>query len=140
MNTCPSIRLSTVEIPVENLDRAASWYRRVLDMNQTWSDDGHALLEPSQKAGKFLDLGVKVLLVLTAAAERLAIRNSRTGVVHGVLDVETDDLAGLHALLRSRGVALDPLGEPVNEWAPRGFPFQDSEGNVFGVYAYTGAP
>lgn len=115
------IEIATVEIPVGDLRRAVAWYTGHLGFNEEWADEHHAMIG--------LDAGPKLLLVRTSSAARLGFRCDATGLHHGVLDLRTRDLDGLHARLSSAGGAVDRLDAPGNGWAPRGFGFEDSEGN-----------
>jgi hypothetical protein len=78
----------------------------------------------------------KILLVETNDSLRLAFRSTHTGVMHGVIDFETDDLEKAHAHLAGLIADLEPIPEAVNKWAPRGFGFDDSEGNRLAIFSY----
>jgi len=125
----PKVVVSTVEIPVADLPRAIAWYDKVLGFKAGWADAANAILSRQGES-------VRLLLVRTARPERLVIHPEGTAVVHGVLDLQTDDLAALHAHLVGAGANPDPLGPPAHEWAPRGFGFWDSEGNRLGAFSY----
>ena len=128
-----SIRLATVEIPVRSLARAAGWYETALGYTSEWSDDHHAMLVPRDNAAGALRL---LLVETTDEGARLAFRSSHTSITHSVLDFETRDLDALHAHLTGLGTPVDDLGPPKNEWAPRGFGFEDTEGNRLGAFEY----
>jgi catechol 2,3-dioxygenase-like lactoylglutathione lyase family enzyme len=128
----PSVQRSTIEIPVANLKRAVAWYHKALGLNCTWSDDHHALLSGATTLGS----GTQILLVETSDPGRLVFHNSWNGVHHSVVDFKTADLEALHEHLRAQSVQVDDLLPPVNEWAPRGFAFLDSEGNRLGAFTY----
>jgi catechol 2,3-dioxygenase-like lactoylglutathione lyase family enzyme len=141
MTTSPtlahSVQIGTVEVPVADLKRAIAWYQSALGLTCTWSDEHHALLtgatEPRHAANSsFTD----ILLVQTEDASRLGFQNTNNGLRHGVLDFRSTDLEGLHAHLLLHGAPVDDLNPPVNQWAPRGFGFFDSEGNRLGAFTY----
>lgn len=133
----PVVRIDTVEIPIAELARAVSWYERALGFSCTWSDAHHALLESSGANGSdSVTQGVRVLLVATADPSRIGFDNTHNGLRHSVVDFRTDELEALHAHLVTLGSAVDPLGPPANDWAPRGFGFSDTEGNRLAAYTY----
>jgi catechol-2,3-dioxygenase len=124
-----ALRVETVEIPVGDLRRAVGWYGAQLGFEEEWSDDHHALL--CSEAG-----GPKLLLVVVRSGVRLGFTCEATGLRHGVIDVRTDDLDALHARLTASGTPVDALDAGGNDWAPRGFGFQDSEGNRLAAFSY----
>ena len=128
----PPVRIASVEIPVTDLARACAWYERALGFVAEWSDADHAMLS----GGADGEGGPTVLLVQTKDAARLAFTCTGTGVRHGVVDVRTADLDGLHAHLAAMGARVDELAAGGNEWAPRGFGFFDCEGNRLGAFSY----
>lgn len=123
-----SVTVATVEIPVSDLRRAVGWYAETLGFKEEWADEHHALLG----AG---DDGPRLLLVVADGA-RLGFSCPATGLRHGVVDLRTGDLDALHARLTALGGPVDALDEPGNGWAPRGFGFEDSEGNRLAAFAY----
>ena len=131
-----SIRLSTIEIPVDDLNSAIEWYEKVFPLSTVWSDDNHAMLENSQDDAKNPRLGVRFLLVQTADSSRLVFKSTGTKIRHSVIDFECNDLEGFHSHLSSINVDVQALEPPANDWAPRGFPFFDPFGNCFGVFTY----
>lgn len=131
----PSIRINSVEIPVKNAAASAEWYGRCLGLVTAWSDKHHALLESAPANGADAP---RVLLVETDDDARLAFRSTHRRIDHSVIDFITDDLEGMHAHLRASGAEVGDLGPPANDWAPRGFAFQDPDGNRLGVFAYGG--
>lgn len=132
----PSVRLATIEIPVRSLARAAGWYEAALGYTSEWSDDHHAMLVPRGDAAG----APKLLLVETADEDaRLAFGSTHTAITHSVLDFESHDLDALHAHLTGLGTPIDELGPPKNDWAPRGFGFEDTEGNRLGAFEYQAA-
>jgi catechol 2,3-dioxygenase-like lactoylglutathione lyase family enzyme len=134
----PSVQISTVEIPVADLARAIEWYRTVLGLNCTWSDEHHAMLAGSTDAGvQTKSTLTSILLVRTNDALRLGFRNTSNGLHHSVIDFQTADLEAFHAHLLLHGTQLDDLTPPANEWAPRGFGFFDCEGNRMGAFTYS---
>lgn len=131
-----SIRLATVEIPVRSLARAAGWYEAALGYTSEWSDGHHAMLVPRAGGAG----AVRLLLVETAdEGARLAFGSTHTAITHSVLDFESGDLEALHAHLTGLGTPVDELGPPKNDWAPRGFGFEDTEGNRLGAFEYRAA-
>ncbi|KKW10580.1 MAG: hypothetical protein UY48_C0034G0010 [Candidatus Gottesmanbacteria bacterium GW2011_GWB1_49_7] len=133
----PGIRINTIEIPVEKLDRATEWYRDVLGIACVWSDISHALLDGMISTSEAFAIGIRVLLVETRDVSRLVFSNSKTKVIHSVIDFQTEDIDIFHKYLKSKNVNVDVLGLPGNDWAPRGFGFFDSEGNRLGAYSYS---
>lgn len=130
----PKLCLSSIEIPVENLPRAVHWYRQALGYVSAWSDDHHALLTRNDQPGS-----ARILLVATADPLRLHFKSTRTGVIHSVIDFETDDLDAAHAQLAGHIPNLPSIPPPPNSWAPRGFGFTDSEGNRLAIFSYSRA-
>jgi catechol 2,3-dioxygenase-like lactoylglutathione lyase family enzyme len=126
-----AVTIGTIEIPVGDLRRAVGWYASALGFDEEWSDDHHALMGS--------DGGDLKLLVAVGSDARLGFTCAATGLKHGVIDVRTDDLDALHARLAGLGSPVDPLDEPGNNWAPRGFGFEDSEGNRLAAFSYAPA-
>tara|TARA_R110000782_G_scaffold13976_29_gene41149 strand:- start:465 stop:854 length:390 start_codon:yes stop_codon:yes gene_type:complete len=124
-----ALRVETIEVPVGDLRRAVAWYGAHLGFEEEWSDGHHALL--SSDGG-----GPKLLLVVVRSGVRLGFTCEATGLRHGVVDVRTDDLGALHAQLAASGTPVDALDAGGNEWAPRGFGFEDSEGNRLAAFSY----
>ena len=127
-----TIEIASVEIPVSDLERARDWYAEHLGFEQEWGDEHHALLANGA--------GPKVLLVQADPAQRLGFDCPATGLRHAVIDLRTDDLDAMHDRLSGAGVDADPLDQPANDWAPRGFGFTDSEGNRLAAFSYAPAP
>jgi catechol 2,3-dioxygenase-like lactoylglutathione lyase family enzyme len=127
-----------IEIPVALLERAKTWYQEVLGLDCVWSDDHHAMLEGAESAGHSYDFGLRILLVETQDPARLGFLSSHTQVVHGVIDLKTEDIEAFHRHLKSKNVNADDLSPPASGWAPRGFGFLDSEGNRLGAFSYSG--
>lgn len=125
-----TLRIGTLEIPVANLLRAIDWYARAFGLECAWSDEAHAVLQWPQGDGPSL------LLVATDDAPRLRFKSTHTGLDHAVVDFETDDLESFHAHLGAMVPGLGPIPAPANDWAPRGFAFDDSEGNRLAVFSY----
>lgn len=126
-----TITLSSVEIPVFDLERAVRWYEQALGYSCTWSDQNHAMLVNEGNASS-----AKILLVETNDTLRLAFRSTNTGIVHSAIDFEADDLEMAHAHLAGLIPDLAPIPPTANEWAPRGFGFDDSEGNRLAIFSY----
>jgi catechol 2,3-dioxygenase-like lactoylglutathione lyase family enzyme len=124
----PSVMMGAVEVPVSDLRRAVGWYVQALGFEEAWTDEHHALLEAREGPG--------LLLVATGPGVRLGFDCPATGLRHGVIDFRTNDLDALHARLTAMGTPVDPLDEPGNDWAPRGFGFEDSEGNRLAAFSY----
>ncbi len=127
----PITTISSVEIPVSNLERAIRWYEQALGYLCTWSDQHHAMLANEDNASS-----TKILLVETNDALRLAFHSTNTGIMHSAIDFETDDLERAHAHLASLIPDLEPIPQAANEWAPRGFGFHDSEGNRLAIFSF----
>ncbi|MFA6313804.1 MAG: VOC family protein [Sterolibacterium sp.] len=127
----PAITIGSVEIPVSSLERAVHWYRQALGYSCTWSDRHHAMLANEDDKS-----ATKILLVATDDPTRLGFPSTNTGVMHGVVDFQTDDLERAHAHLASLNPDLGPISQPANEWAPRGFGFCDSEGNRLAFFSF----
>src|SRR5262245_7650701 len=98
------VKIVTVEIPVRDLERAVQWYRRALDLEQTWTDGRAAMLRLGPDSS---GASISLYLVETNDARRLAFASTQTGVVHSVLDFLTPDLAGLHTRLRAMKAHVD---------------------------------
>jgi catechol 2,3-dioxygenase-like lactoylglutathione lyase family enzyme len=130
-----SLHINTVEVPVGDLRRAIEWYGAALGLRCTWSNEQHALLSSAGDSGESAS-GVRLLLVQTDDETRLGFSNSSNGLRHSVIDFRTTDLEGLHAHLRGQEAIVDDLQPPVNAWAPRGFGFEDSEGNRLAAFTY----
>ena len=127
----PFATLRTVEIPVSDLQRAIRWYGEALGDACGWSDPQHALLAREGDAA-----ATQLLLVQTDDPTRLSFRATHSGILHGVLDFETDDLDAAHAHLARLIPGLAPIPEPAHAWAPRGFGFLDSEGNRLALFSF----
>mgnify|MGYP002619729240 CR=1 FL=1 len=115
-----------------DLHRAVRFYEAALGFQCAWSDDHHAMLSLAHSPGP----AIEVLLVETADDARLSFRSSHTGLHHGVLDFHTSDLSRLPTHLRSIGTEVHDVAPAVNEWAPSGFGFFDSEGNRLAAFSY----
>lgn len=125
------ISISSVEIPVSDLERAIHWYEQALGYSCTWSDRHHAMLAHEDSVPS-----AKIFLVATDDPVRIAFRSTHTHVMHSVIDFETDDLESAHAHLASLIPDLEPIPQPTNAWAPRGFSFPDSEGNRLAIFSF----
>ncbi len=132
----PVFHVNTIEIPVQNLERALLWYQDVLDIVCVWSDTSHALLDGASSIKNTAPIGIRILLVQTKDKSRLIFKNTETNIVHSVIDFETEDIEVFYNYLKSKNVNVDVLSPPENDWAPQGFGFLDSEGNRLGAYAY----
>lgn len=127
----PIITLSSVEVPVSDLERAIRWYEQALGYLCTWSDQNHAMLENKGNASS-----TRILLVKTNDTLRLVFRSTNTGIKHSAIDFETDDLEKTHAHLAGIISDLEPIPQNANKWAPRGFGFDDCEGNRLAIFSY----
>jgi catechol 2,3-dioxygenase-like lactoylglutathione lyase family enzyme len=116
-------RITTIELPVADLDRAVAWYGRHLALTTTWRGE--------HEAGMAIAAGdpVGLFLVQTAASERLTFHNSRHNHTQSIVDFFTPDLAGLHARLKREGVDVNDLSTGA-----RGFGFRDADGNSLGAH------
>lgn len=127
-----AICIGSIEIPVFDLQRAIEWYKKALGYHCVWSDDLHAMLHPQETH----QLSAKILLVKTEDSFRLKFKSTFTNTEHSVIDFETDDLEKFHQHILTLIPNLGAIPEPVNDWAPRGFGFEDSEGNRLAVFSY----
>ncbi|MCP1339587.1 VOC family protein [Idiomarina sp. M1R2S28] len=128
-----TICIGSIEIPVFNLRRAIEWYKKALRYDCVWSDEWHAMLHPQA----VVESSAKILLVKTDDSFRLKFKSTFTNTEHSVIDFETDDLERFHQHLLTLIPSLGAIPEPVNDWAPRGFGFEDSEGNRLAVFSYS---
>lgn len=69
---------------------------------------------------------VKIFIVETDDALRLEFHSKHTGIIHSVINFETDDPEKAHAHLASFAPSLEVIPQPVDEWTPRGGGFYDS--------------
>ncbi len=128
-----TICMVSSEIPVFMQQRAIEWYKEALGYDCVWSDEWHAMLHPQA----VVESSAKVLLVKTDDSFRLKFKSTFTNTEHSVIDFETEDLEKFHQHLLTLIPNLGAIPEPVNDWAPRGFGFEDSEGNRLAVFSYS---
>jgi predicted enzyme related to lactoylglutathione lyase len=129
--SAPNLSISSIEIPVSNLERAILWYEQALAFSCEWSDSHHAML-----VHKTNSRSPRVLLVETNDPTRLKFNSTNTNLIHSVIDFETEKLEEAHAHLSACIPDLEPIPTPANDWAPRGFGFSDSEGNRLAIFSY----
>lgn len=115
--------LTTVELPVADLDRAVAWYAAHLGVAETWRGDGQALMAVggSPHPGLFL--------VETGDPARLGFSRTSDGRRHSVVDFLVADLPAFHAALSGAGADVDPLKPDAF-----GFGFRDVDGNALGAH------
>lgn len=130
------LSLSSVEIPVAQLDRAISWYGEALGYACEWSDSHHAMLACMNSAESSGRNAPRILLVETNDISRLSFKSTHTNLQHSVIDFETDNLESVHAHLSKFIQDLEPIPVPANGWAPRGFGFSDCDGNRLAIFSY----
>ncbi|ERI09265.1 VOC family protein [Aneurinibacillus aneurinilyticus] len=114
--------ITSVEVPVSNLDKALSWYTEILQFQVMWRDEQSAFIAlPGE--------GTRLFLVQTNDEKRLEFTNTNTGVVHSVIDFYVENLPAFHAFLKQHGVE-------VTELQPKamGFGFRDPDGNFYGAH------
>lgn len=116
--------VSTIEVPVRDLEASAAWYSRVLSADETWRGETSALL-------RMRHAHVQIYLVKATGSERLGFTNPQSGVVHSIVDFYSPDLVEAHAALQALGVAVTELRLHANDRG--GFGFDDPDGNRFGV-------
>lgn len=115
-------RISSIEIPVSDLEKAVEWYKTMLGLSVTHQDEGTAMLS-------FDAVGVPGLfLVQTDSRDRLTLLNSNTHEEHSVIDFYTCDLEGCHHFLKEHGVRVGPI-RVHPEYGVGGFGFEDPDGN-----------
>lgn len=113
--------ISSVEIPVSNLDVSVEWYTKHLGLAVQHRGDSFAMLT-------FDTVGVPgVYLCKTESGERLTFINTYTGVIHSVIDFYTADLEGFYNYLVEQGVETGPLNISSGYG---GFGFKDPDGNL----------
>ncbi|MCA1031298.1 VOC family protein [Bacillus timonensis] len=114
-------RIATIELPVSDLETAANWYAKHLNMIVQHKSENEAMLSFNAK-------GVPTLfLVRTEDEKRMDFTNSRNGVTHSVVDFYTYDLKGFHEYLRESGVEVGKLNMMNEKFG--GFGFKDPDGN-----------
>lgn len=114
-------RISSIEIPVSNLERSVEWYTRVLGVEVQHQDEKTVMLT-------FNAVGVPGLFLCeTGSNERLRFVNTNSGVIHSVVDFYTDDLERCRNDLIEQGVKVGQL----NMYGSfGGFGFEDPDGNM----------
>ena len=116
--------LSTIEVPVTDVDAACAWYENMLSAHTTWRGENAAML-------RMRTCHVQIFLVHSDGSDRLQFRSRQGGVIHSVIDFYCPDLPGMHAWLHEHGVSTTPLS--VHDNGLGGFGFDDPDGNRFGV-------
>lgn len=119
-------RISSVEIPVSDLEASVEWYTRILGLQVQHKGDAFAMLT-------FDAVGVPgVFLCETRDTGRLQFENTNNGVIHSMIDFYTDDLKGFHEFLVAQGVQAGELKIDTNSDFG-GFGFRDPDGNLLGA-------
>lgn len=117
-------RISSIEIPVSNVDASVEWYVNVLGLEVQHKDEKTAMLT-------FNAVGVPGLFLCeTGSSERLRFVNSNNGITHSVVDFYTDDLERCHKDFIAQGVKVGKLNV-FNGFG--GFGFEDPDGNMLSV-------
>ncbi|WP_078543506.1 VOC family protein [Litchfieldia alkalitelluris] len=114
-------RISTIEIPVSNVEKSAHWYAKTLNLFIEHQSDQDAMLSFNAK-------GIpSIYLVQTNDDRKISFENTNTNVTHSVVDFYTYNLEGFYQFLKDSGIEVGPLN--VNgEFG--GFGFKDPDGNL----------
>ncbi|AOZ90830.1 VOC family protein [Paenibacillus crassostreae] len=119
-------RISTIEIPVSNLNESIHWYTSLLGLEVTHRDDTTAVLT-------FDSLGVPgIFLCETKSENRLQFLNTNNDIKHSVIDFYTNDLNGFYNFLIEQGVQVGTYNM-ITEFDTGGFGFEDPDGNLLGA-------
>lgn len=119
-------RISSVEIPVSNLEDSIKWYTQVFGLEIQFQDKNSAMLT-------FDAIGVPgIFLCETKDNSRLHFVNSNTEITHSVIDFYTSDLKGFHSHLIQQGIEVGALNMNT-EYDVGGFGIKDPDGNMLGV-------
>ncbi|MCS0674330.1 VOC family protein [Cytobacillus firmus] len=118
--------ITTVEIPVSNLDRSVAFYVDVLGVKVEFKSEKNAMLSFQAK-------GVPtIFLVETVDRKSLSFSNSHKGVEHSIIDFYTQSLEEFHHWLQVKNIEVGPLN--INEeHGFGGFGFKDPDGNLLGA-------
>ncbi len=113
-------RISSIEVPVSNLERSIDWYIKIIGLEVQHKDSQSAMLTLNAK-------GVPtIFLVETESIEKLQFKNTRTNINHSVIDFYTSDLEGYYNFLIEQGVEVGKLNMHSGFG---GFGFRDPDGN-----------
>jgi len=116
-------RISSIEIPVSNLDESIKWYTKLLGLVVTYQDETTAMMT-------FDLIGVPgIFLCQTKSEERLQFLNTNNDISHSVIDFYTNDLNGFYNFLIEQGVQVRTLNMNT-EIGFGGFGFEDPDGNL----------
>jgi catechol 2,3-dioxygenase-like lactoylglutathione lyase family enzyme len=116
-------RISSVEIPVTNLEASVNWYTQILGVHIQHKDEKFAMLT-------FDSIGVPgIFLCETQDSSRLFFKNTNNEVLHSIIDFYTSDLKGFHQYLLDQGVQVGELNLHA-ESDFGGFGFRDPDGNL----------
>lgn len=114
-------RISSVEVPVSNLESSIEWYTKIIGLEVQHKDSHSAMLT-------FNEVGVPgVFLVETESMEKLQFKNTRTDINHSVIDFFTSDLEGYYNFLIEQGIEVGKLNMHSGFG---GFGFKDHDGNI----------
>lgn len=117
-------RISSVEIPVTDLEASVEWYTKHLGLSVQFQGDLFAMLT-------FNAVGVPgVFLCKTESGDTLQFKNTNTDVTHSIIDFYTKDLAGFHQYLNDKGIETGQLNMQDGFG---GFGFKDPDGNLLGA-------
>ncbi|MBB6455340.1 catechol 2,3-dioxygenase-like lactoylglutathione lyase family enzyme [Salirhabdus euzebyi] len=120
------IRVGTTYLPVQDIEKAAKWYERVLDAKLNYIDEDKAIVNlanqsfflvkaPKNETANFIDINGK---------ERFSL----TFEVNGI-----EELVALHNELSVKGVTIGDIENRGH--AGRNFVFSDADGNKFDVWS-----
>jgi len=122
--TCYVTRIATVEIPVTDIEKSATWYAKTLNLAVQHKTSHEAMLSFNAK-------GVAgIYLVKTEEPTRLQFVNTTTSVKHSVIDFYTYNLEGFYEQLQANGVEV---GKLTIQNGFGGFGFKDPDGNLLGA-------
>ena len=119
-----------IGIPVNDLDRAITFYREVLGMQvaNVARDDLKGLGRADMRSGS----SIVVLFERPKSVERDTL--SQDGVTHHAFYVDSDDFDTAEERMRAAGVRIHE-GPVVERRSGRGFYFFDPDGNLLQLYA-----
>ncbi|MFC4321974.1 VOC family protein [Litchfieldia salsa] len=117
---CYVTRISTIELPVTNIETSVNWYAKMLNLVVQHKTEHDAMLSFNAK-------GVaSIYLVRTDDSKRNFFENTHTNVTHSVIDLYTYDLEGFYQFLQDHNVEVGELNL-TGEFG--GFGFKDPDGN-----------
>ncbi|MFB5087618.1 VOC family protein [Psychrobacillus sp. PGGUH221] len=115
-------RISTIEIPVSNLETSIDFYTTVLGVFTDFKGEKAAMLSFHQK-------GVPTIyLVETEDFQPLSFFNNQSKIEHSIIDFYTPLLKDFYKFLEKKNIEVGPLN--INEEGIGGFGFKDPDGNL----------